>query len=109
LAGSGLPLGDDQYWLLQPGTGGRLVSLEGYADGGEAVFLGFSLRGRSGWTEVSNLYPADDMISAATRARCRDAVKALVRRSGMTRGYFHSEFLVGGNDAVLIDANMGRV
>jgi hypothetical protein len=109
IAASGLPLDDDQVWLLQPVTAGRLVSLEGYADGGQARFLGFSLRGRVGWTEVSNLYPADDMISPPARARCRDAVRALIRRSGMTRGYFHSEFLVDGDDAVLIDANMGRV
>jgi hypothetical protein len=106
---SGFALPAVRTWLLQPRITGRLVSLEGYVTGGQPVFIGFSLRGRIGITEVSNLYPADDALSGAVRARCREVVTALVDRSGMRHGYFHCEFLVDDERAWLLDANVGRL
>ncbi|WP_267243605.1 ATP-grasp domain-containing protein [Streptomyces sp. PR69] len=118
VAASGMPDDDGYPWVLQADIRGRLISLEGYVEEGRVVFIGFSLRGRIGWTEVSNLLPADDRLSPAVRDRCRAAVTALVERSGMTQGYFHSEFLApeglagsaaAGDRAYLIDANAGRL
>jgi hypothetical protein len=106
---SGVPDAERQTWLLQERLPGKLMSVEGYATGGVATVIGYSLRGRIGWTEVSNLYPADDRVPAAVRDRCEEAVRALVARSGFAEGYFHCEFLVDGVDAHLIDANMGRL
>jgi hypothetical protein len=109
VASSGMPDDDAYPWVLQSDIHGPLVSLEGYVEAGRVVLIGFSLRGRIAWTEVSNLLPADDRLPAAVRDRCRAAVSALVERSGMAQGYFHSEFLVPGDQAFLIDANAGRL
>ncbi|MFJ8040274.1 acetyl-CoA carboxylase biotin carboxylase subunit family protein [Kitasatospora sp. NPDC096147] len=106
---SGMPDADDHPWVLQADVRGTLVSLEGYVEDGRVVFLGFSQRGRIGWTEISNLLPADHLLPARVRERCRDAVAALTARSGWRSGYFHSEFLVSGEQAYLIDANAGRL
>ncbi|WP_240139711.1 ATP-grasp domain-containing protein [Streptomyces sp. MUM 178J] len=118
VAASGMPDDDGYPWVLQADVRGQLISLEGYVEEGRVVFIGFSLRGRIAWTEISNLLPADDRLSPAVRDRCRAAVTALAERSGMTQGYFHSEFLVpgdptgsagSGDQAFLIDANAGRL
>lgn len=108
IAASGLPYGEDERWILQARIEGRMVSLEGYVADGTVTFLGFSMRGRIKWTEVSNVLPADGMIPARVRDGCREAVTALVERSAMSRGYFHCEFLVARERPYLIDSNMGR-
>jgi hypothetical protein len=106
VAASGLAEG---HWVLQADITGTLFSLEGYVTEGRIVFICFSQRGRIGWTEVSNLLPADDRLPEAVKDRCRAAVTALIERSGLSRGYFHSEFLVAGDRPFLIDANVGRL
>jgi hypothetical protein len=108
IAASGLPAGDSR-WVLQPAIAGELISLEGYVADGRIRFLGFSLRGRIGGTETSNLFPADDHLDAVVRTRCQAAVTALAERAGVRGGYFHSEFLIGAEHSYLLDANMGRV
>jgi hypothetical protein len=109
IADSGLPDAAEQPWLAQERVEGQLVSLEGYVTGGTLHVIGFSLRGRIGWTEVDNLYPADGEIAPGTRAYCVEAVRALVDRAGYRDGYLHCEFLIGADRPCLIDANLGRL
>jgi hypothetical protein len=109
IAASGLWDAHEQTWLLQAKITGRLISLEGYVREGEARFIGFSIRGRIASTEVSNLFPGDDRLSAPVRARCAEAVTALLARSGMRNGYFHCEFITTEDSAYLIDGNVGRI
>jgi hypothetical protein len=108
IAGSGVPDPWGQSWILQQAVAGRLVSLEGFATGTTVSLIGISCRTRIGATEVANLFPADDLLSAAATTRAVSAVHALVARSGFRDGYFHCEFLLGKDSAHLIDANMGR-
>ncbi|TDV40957.1 hypothetical protein [Actinophytocola oryzae] len=108
IAASGLWDAHEQTWLLQARIAGRLISLEGYARDGKVFFVGFSIRGRIGSTEVSNLFPGDGRLSELVRARCAEAVTALVDTSGMRDGYFHCEFIETGDSAHLIDGNVGR-
>jgi hypothetical protein len=109
IATSELPGAAEQTWILQEQIKGRLVSLEGFAQDGVATFLCFSLRGRIGTTEVSDLLPADDRLAREVRQRCRQAVRTLIKRSNFRNGYFHCEFIITDDSAHLIDANMGRI
>jgi hypothetical protein len=109
ITGSGLPDATEQTWLAQASIDGDLISIEGYVEGGTLHVTGFSLRGRIGWTEVDNLYPADDEIAPGTRAYCVEAVRALVARAGYENGYLHCEFLIDTDRPYLIDANLGRL
>src|SRR5262249_41510351 len=99
---------EHQTWLLQERVRGRLISLEGYAVDGKVHVIGYSLRGRIDWTEVSNLYPADGEIASGTRDQCEEAVRALVGRSDFRHGYFHCEFLVDDGRPYFIDGHRGR-
>lgn len=109
VAASGLRDAGEQSWLAQERLDGQLVSLEGYVTGGTLHVIGFSLRGRIGWTEVGNHYPADDQLPPGARQHCVDAVRALVGRAGYRDGYLHCEFLTGAGQPRLIDANLGRL
>jgi hypothetical protein len=109
ITASGLPDAAEQTWLAQASIDGELISLEGYVEDGALHVTGFSLRGRIGWTEVDNLYPADAEIDAGVRSRCVQAVRALAARAGYRDGYLHCEFLVGADRPYLIDANVGRL
>ncbi|WP_326618770.1 hypothetical protein OG863_15615 [Streptomyces decoyicus] len=109
VAATGLPEDAARPWVLQADIRGPLFSLEGYVTDGRIVFIDFSQRGRIGWTEVSNLLPADRRLPRGAEDMCRAAVTALVERSGLSQGYFHCEFLVGGGRPFLIDANIGRL
>lgn len=109
LDSSALPDAKAQTWILQERIPGRLISLEGFVQGGNLQVLGFSRRTRIDLTEIANEFPADDWIDEAARARCRDAVTALVERSGYRNGYFHCEFITRGQEAHLIDGNIGRI
>ncbi|MGW0737722.1 ATP-grasp domain-containing protein [Streptomyces sp. NPDC002851] len=109
VAATGLSQDGAYPWVLQADIHGPLFSLEGYVTDGRIVFIDFSQRGRIGWTEVSNLLPADRRLPYGVEDKCRDAVTALVERSGLSQGYFHCEFLVGGGRPFLIDANVGRL
>ncbi|MGQ5524296.1 ATP-grasp domain-containing protein [Chitinimonas sp. PSY-7] len=96
-------------FLIQERLNGRLVSLEGYVIEGACHFLGFSSRKKIRQTETANLFPADSHLSQAARDTAKQAIATLVERAGYRQGYFHSEFLVDGNTARLIDANIGRI
>lgn len=106
---TGLVDADSQTWILQEKLSGRLISLEGFVEGGETRFLGFSLRARIQFSEVANIFPAEERLPPPIREHCRRAVGALVKRSGFRNGYFHCEFLMTDKAAYLIDANMGRL
>lgn len=109
IAASGLWDAQAQIWLLQAMVVGPLISLEGYVADGKPSFIGFSIRGRIACTEVSNRFPGDDQLSEQVKARCTEAVTALVERSGMRNGYFHCEFIVTEDGPYLIDGNVGRI
>ena len=101
-------LGVDTF-ILQQRLMGRLTSLEGYVIDGACHFLGFSLRKKIAQTESANLFPADQSLTPAAQQMAKDAIVALVTRSGVRQSYFHSEFIVDDHSAMLIDANFGRI
>jgi hypothetical protein len=94
--------------VVQERLVGELVSLEGFVAGGELRFIGATGRRKLGNTESVFLFPYDDRISPTALGRAREAVASLVARSGFANGFFHSEVIVDGDDARLIDANFGR-
>ena len=96
-------------WMAQAYIPGELVSLEGYVVAGKTTTLGFTNRVKVHATESRASFPVDESLKPRQRAKALQAVHALVQRSGFRNGYFHIEFLLSGDDAVLIDANMGRL
>jgi hypothetical protein len=96
-------------WLAQAVVQGELVSLEGFVSHGVPTFLGFSGRRKVGMSEAMILFPWDDQIAPPARERAKQAVTALIQRSELASGYFHVEFIVSGESALVIDANMGRI
>ena len=102
---------EPQQWIIQPQLTGHLYSLEGFVRAGSPSFLGFSLRTRKGLTEISNEFPVDDNLSLQLQSKCKEAISALIDRSGYMNGYFHCEFIIdtSTNQAYLTDSNMGRI
>ena len=101
-------LGPDLF-MAQAFIEGSLVSLEGYVSEGRAHFLGFSGRHKIGMSESRILFPWDDNVPPAARERAYQALHDVVARAGLQRGYFHVEFMISGERAYIIDANIGRV
>lgn len=96
-------------WILQQNIEGDLYSLEGYVQDDVTTILGYSLRKRIQYTEVSNQYPAENSMPKTAYECCDDAIRTLISRSKFDRGYFHCEFICNQEGGWLIDANMGRV
>lgn len=96
-------------WLAQAFVDGTLVSLEGYASKGRAVFLGFSGRKKVGMSESIIMFPWEAELSPLAMNHAKEAVTTLVKRSGFDSGYFHVEFMLKDDRAFIIDANMGRI
>jgi hypothetical protein len=110
VGGAHAPRAVSGYELLaQAFVPGVLVSLEGFAAGGEVRVLGITDRQKIGATECRASFPIDDTLSTALRRRMDDAVRVLLSRAGFEDGYFHVEFIVDGERAWLIDANVGRL
>jgi hypothetical protein len=98
-----------ELFMAQAFIEGTLVSLEGYVSEGRAHFLGFSGRHKVGMSEARILFPWDDQLSARARERAYQALHDLVSRARLQRGYFHVEFMISGDHAYVIDANVGRI
>ncbi|HWP45072.1 MAG TPA: hypothetical protein VNO14_17650 [Blastocatellia bacterium] len=96
-------------WMAQGFVEGELVSLEGYVCDCVPRFLGFSGRKKIGMSESRIIFPWDENLSQEARSEAKAAVCQLMARSGFDYGYFHIEFLVKGDRALLIDANVGRI
>ncbi|RMV71073.1 hypothetical protein ALP05_200135 [Pseudomonas caricapapayae] len=96
-------------FIMQEYVEGELISAEGYVAAGKCNFLGVSLRRKINNTESVNYFPADKYFTEQVVQRTKLALEAIVLRSGLQQGYFHSEFKVAGSTAILIDANFGRV
>ncbi|WP_375765110.1 hypothetical protein NR798_25680 [Archangium gephyra] len=96
-------------WLCQELLSGELCSLEGYVLGGRVHPITVSGRRKVGSTESQLLLPYEEHISSHAVGVMQEAVACLVHRAGLRYGYFHCEFLVDGDVARLIDANMGRL
>lgn len=88
---------------------GALMSAEGYVLDGEITLLGFTDRSKVGATESRASFPADARLSRGAAAMTTWALHELVRRSYFWNGYFHVEFIVDGDHAWVIDANVGRL
>lgn len=103
------PVGADaDAWVVQQALDGRLISCEGFVQHHAIRYLGLSVRSRIDLTEVANQFPADRHWPLAL-ADCRACIDALVERSGLDNCYFHCEFILSGDHAYLIDANVGRL
>jgi ATP-grasp N-terminal domain len=94
--------------VVQERVLGELVSLEGFVTQGSLHFLGATGRRKRGNSESVFIFPYDERIDGTALAKAKTAVSALVNRSGIQNGFFHSEFIIQGGDAWLIDANFGR-
>jgi len=66
-------------------------------------------RDRIRFTEMSNTFPAGRLIAEHLQRRCEECVVAIIARAGFSEGYFHCEFILTRESAVLIDANLGRI
>ena len=94
--------------VVQEKIVGELVSLEGFVTQGTLRFLGATGRRKLGHSESVFIFPYDERIDPRALARAKEAVLALVERSGYENGFFHTEFIIDGAEAWLIDANVGR-
>ncbi|WP_159813665.1 acetyl-CoA carboxylase biotin carboxylase subunit family protein [Pseudomonas sp. 18058] len=109
ILGSGIDQPESTAWIVQAHCEGDLVSMEGFAQDGQVVFLGLSKRNRVGFTEVANQFPANEMIGLTVRSKIETAVCDLIARAEFDNGFFHCEFIATPSTAYLIDANMGRL
>lgn len=101
-------LGPDD-WVIQELATGELASLEGYVCEGRVRFFGLAGRRKVGATESMVLFPYQASVSPLAFARAKQAVETLIARSGFRRGYFHCELMIDADEALLIDANIGRL
>ncbi len=101
-------MGGDR-WLAQAMAQGGLVSFEGFVQRGEVRILGCTDRRKVGQTESAARFPVDSTLPHLEMQRAKEAIHALVSRSGFRNGYFHIEFIIEPGSCSLIDANMGRV
>lgn len=100
---------DQGHWVIQSFCEGPLISAEGFVQDGKMKILGFSDRQKIGLTESQINFPVDDSLTEQHRQQCLTALAELVERSGFRHGYFHVEFILSPNGALIIDANMGRL
>ena len=100
---------DPTAWIAQEIIEGELVSVEGYAHNGEVTILGHCGRRKIGSTESIMLFPYGEKIHASAQKTCKEAVHILITRSGFKNGYFHTEFIIDGPKAFMIDSNVGRL
>ena len=96
-------------WILQPELNGELVSLEGFVKNSLVTTIGFSKRMRYKFSEMTNYFPVDRILSSSIAKQCKYIVTHIVSSSHMTNGYFHCEFILTDNKPYLIDGNFGRV
>lgn len=97
-------------WIAQPYIVGTLYSLEGYCQGGQPYYLGFTRRSRIEMTEIADHFPSDDNPLIQKNSKMLyGGIESLIKMSKFQNGYFHCEFLVNNSGAYLIDANFGRI
>lgn len=99
----------ESQWILQQHVAGRLLSFEGFVEGGRVRHLGTASHSRVGFTTVASTYPAEHSLSQAIIERGWDCIESLVRRANYQYGYFHCEFIQTDTSVYLVDANMGRI
>jgi hypothetical protein len=100
---------ETDLWIAQSRMEGELVSCEGYCADGRLTVLGFTGRTKVGKTESRANFPHDSRLSLAARNRANKALEALLTGLSIRNTYFHTEFIVSGDSAHLIDANIGRI
>jgi len=106
LANSGFAV--ESEWVLQQQVAGRLLSFEGFVDGGWVRHLGVTSHSRIGDIEVACTYPAEHGLRHAITERGWDCIESLVRRANYQYGYFHCQFIQTATSVYLVDANIGR-
>lgn len=94
ILGSGIDQPESTAWIVQAHCEGDLVSMEGFAQDGQVVFLGLSKRNRVGFTEVANQFPANEMIGLTVRSKIETAVCDLIARAEFDNGFFHASSLL---------------
>ncbi len=92
--------------VVQEKIVGELVSLEGFVTKGIPCFLGATGRRKRGNSESVFIFPYDDRVDPCALTKAKEAVLALVERSGYENGFFHSEFILDGAEAWLIDGHV---
>ena len=98
-----------QLWMAQEYKAGKLMSVEGFFQHGKTTFLGISGRGKIGKTESRITFPDDEHVTLTARLHMQAACRALLERARIGSAYFHIEFMVDGDNAFVIDANVGRI
>lgn len=96
-------------WMAQRKVIGQVMSMEGFVIAGKCTRLGFTASSKVGNTQSKCYFPVDEQMSITAIQTAETAVQSLVDRSHYEHGYFHTEFIVEGPNAVLIDANFGRL
>jgi hypothetical protein len=98
-----------EEWMVQAFVEGELISVEGFVFEGETTLLGFTGRRKIGNTESWCGFPYERRIARAAADEARAKVRELVSHAQIRFGFFHIELMVSGNQAFIIDANMGRM
>lgn len=98
-----------EEWMVQAFVEGELVSVEGFVHNGETTLLGFTGRRKIGNTESWCGFPYEKRISRAAADEARAKVRELLSLARIRFGFFHIELMISGNQAFIIDANMGRM
>ena len=98
-----------EEWMVQAYIEGELVSVEGFVHEGETTLLGFTGRRKIGNTESWCGFPYESRIPRAAAAKARSKVRELLSLARIRFGFFHIELMINGNEAFIIDANMGRM
>ncbi len=96
-------------WIAQELIIGQLASCEGYVSEGRVHVIGFTGRKKVHNTESQAIFPCNHELSQESKVMAIEAIKAIVSRGLIKRGYFHTEFIFLDKDCRLIDANFGRV
>lgn len=96
-------------WMVQAFIQGELVSVEGFVHSGQTKVLGFTGRRKIGNTESWCGFPYEQNLTASARAGAESKVRELVSAVGLGFGFFHIELMIAGDQAFVIDANLGRM
>lgn len=100
-----------EEWLIQEYFSGKLYSMEGWVQNHHVNFLGWTSRKKIKNTETEFRFEGFNTIDLDLTRKAKEAIKLLFKKSSMSHGWFHIEFLIDLNqgELTIIDANIGRV
>lgn len=94
-------------WVLQEKISGEIISCEGYVIHNTVSILGFTRRVEFELTEVEFIF-SRHIDDSSIEAKMEESVIELIRNLAIRDDFFHIEFIVDENKALVIDANIGR-